>query len=218
MSYQMREVQYKQTMHQLHQNKLPHGVLNNMSPQGVAGSPSNTDGQFLGGPQGPSGPNRMGQNKFIPGMMPPPSPGMNAKMMAGQSKDGAGGDSSAPNASPQNAAAGVPQGPAGLSGGGPGSSTAPPTPCAGMTVPSPQGMMSNGGTPAMAPSHPPVQSQMNPDQALITPDFLQNVTSQLDANYPDSMFRGADITGLGMDFERDFNEWFNPDTGGLGFT
>lgn len=207
-------------MHQLHQNKLPHGGLTNIMAQGSAASPSNTDGQYPGGPPGPGGPNRMGQNKSIAGMMPPPSPGMNAsKMMGGQSKDGVSGDSSAPNASPQNAAAGVPQGPPGLPGGAPGSSTAPPTPGAGMAAPSPQGMMSNGGTPAMAPSHPPVQPQMNPDQALLSTDFLQSVTSQLDtSNFGDSLFRGSDMSGLGVDFERDFDEWFNPDTGGLGFT
>ena len=214
----MREVQYRHSMHQLHQNKLPHG-LNNMLPQGAGASPSNTDGQFPGGPSGPGGPNRMGQNKPIAGMMPPPSPGMNAsKIMAGQSKDGASGDSSAPNASPQNAAAGVPQGPAGVPGGAASSSTAPPTPGAGMTAPSPQGMMSNGGTPAMAPSHPPVQPQMTADQAMLSNDFLQSVSSQLDtSSFSDSLFRGTDMSGLGVDFERDFDEWFNPDTGGLSF-
>ena len=201
-------------MHQAHQNKLPAG-LNNLLPQGTGASPSNADGQlFPGGQPGHGGPHRLPQNKPIAGMGPPPSPGMNApKIMAGQSKDGASGDSSAPNASPQNAAAGVPQGPAGIPGGAPGSSTAPPTPSAGMPAPSPSGMMSNGGTPAMAPSHPPVQPQINGD--MLSNDFLLSVSQQLDTSgFGNSLFRGAE---LGMDFEHDFNEWFNPDPSGLGF-
>ncbi|TFY56227.1 hypothetical protein EVJ58_g7763 [Rhodofomes roseus] len=217
LSQQMqREQIYRAQMQQLHKNGLPpQGPMGNILPQGGVGSPSNPDGQFAGGPPGPGGQNRMGQGKGMPGMMPPPSPGMNAaKIMGGQNKDPNSGESSAPNASPQNAAAGVPQGP-------PGASTAPPTPSAGgMTAPSPQGMLSNNGTPAMAPSHPPVQPPMSlsSDQSIISPDFLQSVAS-LDS-FPDSLFGGRDQgLAMGMDFERDFDEWFNPDinTGGLSF-
>ena len=88
---------------------------------------------------------------------------------------------------------------------------------AGMPAPSPSGMiMSNGGTPAMPPSHPPVQPQINGD--TLSSDFLQSIASQLDTStfVGDSLFRGAGL-GMDSDFEHDFNEWFNPDPRGLDF-
>ncbi|CCM01331.1 uncharacterized protein FIBRA_03380 [Fibroporia radiculosa] len=229
---QISQMQYRQTMHNLHKNNIPHGALSTLLPPGVTGSPPAFDnvlnmahglrtpaGQYPPGVPAPPGgpPNRMGQNKPMGNMMPPPpSPSMSApKNMAGPNKDGSGGDSSAPNgrvdASPQNAPAGVGQGQPPPSGGAPaGTSTAPHTPsnqppAGSMPAPSPSAMMNNSSTPSMAPSIPPGPP---------APDLGASLFSSADF----SMGPGLDEFSFGQDgggalnFEEDFREWFSSDS------
>jgi hypothetical protein len=202
-------------MHAMHKNNLPPGVLNSTLPN--AGSPSSSDPSFNpSGPQG-QGPQfsagvpsntRMGQNKPM-GMMPPPSPVINAaaKDPPGLNKDiKVGAANGHPEGSPRNAPTtgqpshgGVNPGSAGQSG------TAPATPVPGtnqnLTAPSPSSILSNPSS-----MNQPNQSASAPDSMppnFFGSDFMQSALDEFDP----SLFRSdGDIN-----FERDFGQWFNPD-------
>lgn len=196
------QLQYRQTMHNVHQKNFPHGGLN-LIPGGAAPSPSasdqfNTDGpgsrpstaQFAGPP---GGTNRPGQNKPMGAMMPPPSPGMGAS----KNKDNASADPAAPSVSPQTANAGVgQQGPPPPAG----PSTGPPTPnssSAAMTAPSPSAMGNTAVTSSLATGHGGMATSDPIGSDLLSNDFFQDIA------FESSIFRPDD-------FERDFGEWFNP--------
>lgn len=194
-------VQYRQAMQNIH--KPPH-LQNQMMPGGVP-SPSAADAQG-GMPGGPPA-NRMGQTKPM-GMMPPPSPAMAAKTAGGPPKVEEGG---APNASPQNMAAGIggqapgQNPPPGAPSGPAHSSTpAPPTPNAStMTAPSPSAIL-NASTPTMSnhppPPPPPPSADLDPNAFGI--DFGAGL-----ADFDPNFLNGESS----LNFERDFAAWFDPE-------
>ena len=193
----------------------PPGMQQHMMPGGAA-SPA-ADGQ-------PG--NRMAQGKPI-GMMPPPppSPATAAKNPPGAPKQEDGG--APPNgridASPQNAAAGMPgQNPP--SAGTP----APHTPNASgtaqqqqqqqqqMTAPSPSQIL-GASTPQMANHAPPPQMANHPPPpAPPVPVPAPNPADALDPNAFDFSFGEFDVGGSlmndsSLNFERDFAAWFDPE-------
>ncbi|KAI0737354.1 hypothetical protein C8Q80DRAFT_330501 [Daedaleopsis nitida] len=192
--------QYRQSMAALH--KSPHMMM----PGGVP-SPSGSDAQGGGMPSGPPPGNRMGPNKPpMAGMLPPPSPTMAAKAPGGPRKSE---DGVAPNASPQNAAAGIGgqmpgQNPP-LQGGPPQASTpAPQTPNAStMTAPSPSAIM-NSSTPQMSnhPPPPPPPTADALDPSALGPFDFQGLDGF------DPSFLNGDSS---LNFERDFAAWFDPE-------
>ncbi|KAI0331696.1 hypothetical protein GY45DRAFT_601182 [Cubamyces sp. BRFM 1775] len=238
--------QYRQAMQNIH--KPPHMQQQPMHPSSVAspsasGSQGQSDGsdqQRQGMPYMPGGPppgNRMGQNKLMSGMLPPPSPATNAKQ-PGPAQKADGADSSAANGhldrSPQNAAANAggqqqqplgqqqqvqqqPQPGQGPQQGGPAGpphvgTPAPATPnTSAMTAPSPSAMMGSG-PPAMnhPPPPPPPVTNDNLDPAFSL-DFGSGL-GDFDPNMSDTLF-GAESS---LNFERDFAAWFDPESANQG--
>lgn len=205
-----REAQYRQSMHNLHKNGMPPAGMTNLMPGGNAASPSASDSAAFGqdGPQsrpgtaqfGPGGPNnRLMQNKQM-GMPPPPSPSQNVK------KEGTEGalNNGRLDASPQ---AGQGQQQSSALGSAPTSThTGPSTPSStgNMTAPSPSAILNN----------PPT----NVNQQGATTDLLNNfftfpdVDSAALSEFDATLFSRHDGD---LNFERDFGEWFNPDSVGL---
>lgn len=182
---------------------------------GNAGSPTSGDPSFnSNGSQG-RGPqfagnggqdHRMNQNKTM-GMMPPPSPAIGTKDQSGQNKDKVGPSTSnnRPEGSPRNQNPNPGQGNIGNTGQG---STAPPTPNNAMAAPSPSAILVNTPT----GMNPPGQSMAPPDpmSAIFgNPDFML----PLDA-FDDPSVLSKTTTDFGVDFERDFGQWFNPENEG----
>ncbi|KAH8093246.1 hypothetical protein BXZ70DRAFT_1010474 [Cristinia sonorae] len=218
MNAQMTAQMYRQTMQHLH--KIPGQPMSNMHMGGNAGSPPSGDQQFHqdgshsrpgtgipgmpghfqhgpGGPMGPGNPNmgnrpqsQGGQHpKPMGGMMPPPSPGM--KHTPGPDKPG---DNA--NSSPRNVGMGQPPNP----GMPPNAST--PQPHGGTAPPTP--IQTNSIT---APSPPPMMNSLGGNHGatdLFGSDFV------VSGGLEDFEFRTD-----GMDFERDFGEWFGQPDGGL---
>jgi hypothetical protein len=202
-----------------------------------AGSPSSSDPTFNPnappgqGPQqfpgGVASNTRLAQSKAM-AMMPPPSPVMNTAH-----KDHPANKDIKPGVNPASAVGGHPPSPrnppngqAGPGGSGPGGGgqqggTAPPTPVSApnssMTAPSPSALLGNPGSTTMNGPPPSNQSaSIGPSAAdtipsnLFASDFIQSVAS-LDEFDPAIFRPTGDLT-----FERDFEQWFNPD--GVGAT
>lgn len=186
---------------------------------------------------GPVPGNRPGQPNKSMAMMPPPSPGMNAaknpvKLEGTDANIGMPGVHS----SPRNQPATTGQGQQPPQSSGPSqppsmSNTAPPTPspaAAGMTAPSPSAILNNnnnsqGGNPGQqgpASNQPSGStSTSGPSSATATDNFLMpEFMQQFNMNAPgfespfDATLFQPDPMGGGSDFDRDFGEWFNPDT------
>ncbi|KAI0653019.1 hypothetical protein C8Q70DRAFT_656777 [Cubamyces menziesii] len=228
--------QYRQQMQSIH--KPPHMQQQQMHPGSVASpSASGSQGQGDGAdqqrqgmqymPGGPPPGNRMGQNKSMGGMLPPPSPVTNTKQPgAAQKADAA--DGSATNGhldrSPQNAAANAsgqqqqqplgqqqPQPGQGPQQGPPPVGTpAPATPnTSTMTAPSPSPLMSSGPSAMNHPPPPPPPAPLTNDN--LDPAFGLDFGSGLgdfDPNMGDTLF-SADSS---LNFERDFAAWFDPES------
>ena len=156
-----------------------------------AGSPSsgNSQGQGSQFAGGRPGQNNMNQK----GMMPPPSPASGPpKDQSGQNKDKGGQSSSnnRPEGSPRN----PPRTPA--QGG-----TAPPTP--NMTAPSLSAIL-GGPTSGMSQ---PMTSSTDPMAIFGITDF-KSAMSTLEGFDDASLVKA----GFDVDLERDFGQWFNPET------
>ena len=85
---------------------------------------------------------------------------------------------------------------------------APPTPSAtnwSVTAPSPSAV---NGAPTINPATQPTTSLPEVPASFLTNEFMQSVASTLDDFDTQTLFRPDDT---GVNFERDFREWFNPD-------
>jgi hypothetical protein len=213
---QIREQQYRQSMHNLHKSGMPPGALNGVM-SGNAGSPTSGDPSFNGNGSQGRGPqfagnggqdHRMNQNKSM-GMMPPPSPAIGAKDQSGQNKDKAGPSTSnnRPEGSPRNQHPNPVQGTSNGVNVGQGGN-APPTPNNAMTAPSPSAILVNTPT-GMNPAGQSMPPPSDPMAALFgNTDFMTALPLGVDTfDDPSALSKGD----FGVDFERDFGQWFNPE-------
>ncbi|KAI8985655.1 hypothetical protein BD414DRAFT_537151 [Trametes punicea] len=235
--------QYRQAMQNIHkppqmQQQMHPGSIASPSGSGPQGQGDGADQQRPGMQYMPGGPppgNRMGQNKPMSGMRPPPSPAMSAKQPGGPPKpDGADGSGANGHLdrSPQNAAAHtggqqqqqqqqqpsqqqqpqpgqLPQ-QGGPGGPPPAGTPAPPTPnTSAMTAPSPQALM---GTSTSSMNHPPPPPPPPSATDGIDPSTFGGIDFDaglegFDSGIDNSLF-GAESS---INFERDFAAWFDPE-------
>lgn len=185
-----------------------------------------TAGQFPGGPQGAGGAPRLGQNKTMSSMMPPPSPSAAASkpkdggmpgsatpsprvgnaIVGSQSQRTGGGPPGQGSSGQQGQNQGIP--PSSL-GPGPSEPGAPASSAPTMTAPSPSSSSMTVGSTAAQTSSTSLSSTgpgvgLSADSIgndILTSDFFNEMSTSLsmDGNFD-------------LNFERDFGEWFNPDS------
>jgi len=239
----MAQMQYRQTMHNLHKSSIPPGALNSMLPGGGAGSPPSDGQQFNpDGPQSRPGTGMPGGMQGVQGHFPPhmggpgnPNPGNRSqpgqppnKPMGGMmpppspgmkhtpGPDKGPNQGENPNASPRNMGMGQPQ-----SQGMPPNPSHQPQQSQQQQQQQPQQQQQHGGT------APPTPIPTNSITAPSPPPMMNALGGGNHGPTTQDLFGVDFINSVSnsledfefrpdatMDFERDFGEWFH-DSGGL---